>query len=104
MTAKNGRKAIFVKCGQYTLQIQKFKMATTFLGKRKFLEKKRVDYLDTLGVKNFGEIPLSRTVKEIEANLCFSIFSKNSKIQNSHHFFFFLCQFSKDFTLPKKAK
>ena len=29
---------------------------------------------------------LSRTVKEIEANLCFAIFGKNSKIQNGCHF------------------
>ena len=38
--------------------------------------------LDTLWVENFDEIALSRTVKEIEANLCFAIFGKNSKIQN----------------------
>ena len=37
-------------------------------------------------VKNFDEITLSRTVKEIEANFCFSIFGKNSKIQNGRHF------------------
>ena len=37
-------------------------------------------------VKNFDEIALSRTVKEIEANLCFAIFGKNSKIQNGRHF------------------
>ena len=36
-------------------------------------------------VENFDEIALSRTVKEIEANLCFSIFDKNSKIQNGRH-------------------
>ena len=45
-------------------------------------------------VKNFTEIALSRMVKEIEANLCFSIFGKNSKIQNGRHFwgeeYFFL--------------
>ena len=35
--------------------------------------------LDTLWVENFDEIALSRTVKEIEANLCFAIFGKNSK-------------------------
>ena len=29
---------------------------------------------------------LSCTVKEIEANLCFAIFGKNSKIQNGCHF------------------
>ena len=41
-----------------------------FLGRGKFLE----NYKD------------SRTVKEIEANLCFAIFGKNSKIQNGRHF------------------
>ena len=38
----------------------------------------------------FAEIPcemaLSRTVKEIDPNLCFSIFGKNSKIQNGRQF------------------
>ena len=42
--------------------------------------------LDTLWVENFDEIALSGTVKEIEANLCFAIFGKNSKIQNGRHF------------------
>ena len=37
-------------------------------------------------VENFDEITLSRMVKEIEANLCFAIFGKNSKIQNGRHF------------------
>ena len=46
----------------------------------------RVHSLDTLWVENFDEIALSRTVKEIEANLCFAIFGKNSKIQNGRHF------------------
>ena len=32
------------------------------------------------------KVALSRTVKEIEANLYFSIFGKNSKIQNGRHF------------------
>ena len=54
-------------------------------------------FLDTLRVENFDEIALSRTVKEIEANLCFAILGKNSKIQNSRHFwgeenFFENCQ------------
>ena len=40
----------------------------------------------SLTVENFAEIALSRTVKEIEANLCFAIFGKNSKIQNGRHF------------------
>ena len=46
----------------------------------------RVHSLDTLWFENFDEITLSRTVKEIEANLCFAIFGKNSKIQNGRHF------------------
>ena len=44
------------------------------------------NFLDTLWVENFDEIALSRTVKEIEAILCFAIFGKNSKIQNGRHF------------------
>ena len=36
--------------------------------------------------QNFDEITLSRTVKEIEANLCFAIFGNNSKTQNGRHF------------------
>ena len=42
--------------------------------------------MNTLWVENFDEIALSHTVKEIEANLCFAIFGKNSKIQNGRHF------------------
>ena len=45
-----------------------------------------VDSLDTLWVENFDKIALSRTVKEIQAILCFAIFGKNSKIQNGRHF------------------
>ena len=52
-----------------------------FLGRGKFLENCRVHSFDTLWVENFDEIALSRTVKEIEANLCFAIFGK--KIENS---------------------
>ena len=57
----------------------------------------RVHFSDTLWVENFNEIALSRTVKEIEANLCFANFGKNSKIQNGRHFwggenFFENCQ------------
>ena len=57
-----------------------------FLGTGKFFGNCRVHSLDTLGVENFDEIALSLTVKEIEANLCFAIFGKNSKIQNGRHF------------------
>ena len=46
----------------------------------------KLQRLDTLWMENFDEITLSRTVKEIEANLCFAIFGKNSKIQNGRHF------------------
>ena len=46
----------------------------------------RVQCSDTLWVENLDEIALSRMVKEIEANLCFAIFGKNSKIQNGRHF------------------
>ena len=37
--------------------------------------------LDTLGVKNFDEIALSLTVKEIEAFLCFRILAKIRKFK-----------------------
>ena len=57
-----------------------------FWGGENFFKLQRVHSLDNLWVENFDEIALSRTVKEIEANLCFAIFGKNSKIQNGHHF------------------
>ena len=61
-------------------------MAAIF-GKRKiFWKLQRLHSLDTLWVENFDEIALSRTVKQIEANLCFAIFGKNSKIRNGRHF------------------
>ena len=57
-----------------------------FWGGENFLKIAKNTFLDTLQVENFAEIALSRTVKEIEANLCFAIFGKNSKIQNGRHF------------------
>ena len=57
-----------------------------FLGRGNFFENCRVPSLDILWVENCDEIALSRTVKEIEAILCFAIFGKNSKIQNGRHF------------------
>ena len=54
-----------------------------FLGRGKFL-KNYQEY--NAQIENFDEIALSGTVKEIEANLCFAIFCKNSKIQNGRHF------------------
>ena len=61
-------------------------MAANFGEGNIFRKLSRVHFSDTLWVKNFDEIALSRTVKEIEANLCFGIFGKNSKIQNGRHF------------------
>ena len=57
-----------------------------FLGRGNFFENCQKCIFDTLWVENFDEIALSRMVKEIEAILCFAIFGKNSKIQNSRHF------------------
>ena len=49
-------------------------------GKRKiFFKLPRVHFSDTLWVENFDEIALSRTVKEIEANLFFSHFWQKFK-------------------------
>ena len=61
-------------------------MAAIFGEGKIFLKLPRVQCSDTLWVENSVEIALSRTVKEIEANLCFAIFGKNSKIQNGCHF------------------
>ena len=60
--------------------IRKFKMAAIFGEGKIFWKLQILHSLDTLWVENFDEIALSRTVKEIEANLCFAIFGKNSKI------------------------
>ena len=54
-------------------------MAAIFGEGKFFFKLPRVQCSDTLWVENFDEIALSRTVKEIEANLCFAIFGKNSK-------------------------
>ena len=61
-------------------------MAAIFGEGKIFLKIARIHSLHTLWVENFDEIALSRTVKEIEANLCFAIFGKNSKIQNGRQF------------------
>ena len=61
-------------------------MAAIFGEGKIFLKLQRLHWLDTLCIENFAEIALSRTVKEIEANLCFAIFGQNSKIQNGRHF------------------
>ena len=51
-----------------------------FLGRGKFFEIAKSTFLRYPVGRN------SRTIKEIEANLCFAIFGKNSKIQNGRHF------------------
>ena len=58
-----------------------------FLGRGNFFEncKEYLPYIPC-GSKISTKIALSRTVKEIEANLSFAIFGKNSKIQNGRHF------------------
>ena len=61
-------------------------MAAIFGEGKIFWKLQKLHSLDTLWVENFDEISLSRMVKEIEANLCFAIFGKNSKIQNGRHF------------------
>ena len=66
-------------------KIRKFKMAAIFGEGKFFFKLPRVHFLNTLWVKNFDEIALSRMVKEIEAILCFAILGKNSKIQNGRH-------------------
>ena len=73
-------------CFAFLAKIRKFKMATIFGEGKIFGKLQRLHSLDALWVENFAEISLSRTVKEIEANLCFAIFGKNSKIQNCRHF------------------
>ena len=57
-----------------------------FRGGEIFFKIAKNTMLKYLWVENFDEIALSRTVKEIEGNLCFAIFGKNSKIQNGRHF------------------
>ena len=57
-----------------------------FWGGENFLKIAKITVLRYPVGENFDEIALSRTVKEIEAHLCFAIFGKNSKIQNGRHF------------------
>ena len=61
-------------------------MAAIFGEGKIFCKLQRLHSLDTLWGENFDEIALSHTIKEIEANSCFAIFGKNSKIQNGRHF------------------
>ena len=65
---------------------QKFENLTIFGEGKIFRKLQRLHSLHSLWIENFDEIALSRTIKEIEANLCFAIFGKNSKNQNGRHF------------------
>ena len=56
-----------------------------FWGGEIFFKIAKNTMLKYLWVENLDEISLSRMVKEIEENLCFAIFGKNSKIQNGRH-------------------
>ena len=67
----------------------KIQNGSHFWGGEKFLKIGKSTFLRYpagVRVKNFDDIALFRTVKEIQANLCFAIFGKNSKIQNGRHF------------------
>ena len=55
-------------------------MAAIFGEGKIFGKLERLHSWDTLWVENFDKIALSHTVKEIETNLCFAIFGKNSKM------------------------
>ena len=57
-----------------------------FLGRGNFLKFAKSTLLRYPLGRNFDKIALSRTLKEIKANLCFSIFGRNPKIQNGRHF------------------
>ena len=56
-------------------------MAATCGEGKIFGKLQRIHFLDTRWVENIAEIALSRTVKEIEANLCFAIVGKNLKFK-----------------------
>ena len=57
-----------------------------FWGGENFLKIAKSTFLRYPVGRKFRRNRSSRTVQEIEANLCFAIFGKNSKIQNSRHF------------------
>ena len=61
-------------------------MAAIFGESKIFGKLPKVHWLDTMWVENVEEIALSRMVKEIQGNLCFSIFGQNLKIQNGRIF------------------
>ena len=56
-------------------------MAAIFGEGKIFGKLQRLHSLDPLWIENFAEIALSRTVKEIEANLCFAFLAKIRKFK-----------------------
>ena len=58
----------------FLTKIRKFKMGAIFREGNIFGKLPIVNCFGNLWVENFKEIALSRTVKEIEANLCFFAF------------------------------
>ena len=56
-------------------------MAAIFGEGKIFGKLQRLHSLDPLWIENFAEIALSRTVKEIEANLCFPFLAKIRKFK-----------------------
>ena len=75
-------KLCFAKFGKNS----KIQNGRHFWGGENFLKIAKITFLRYPVGENFDEIALSRTVKEIEAILCFAISGKNSKIQNGRHF------------------
>ena len=61
-------------------------MAAIFGEGKYFLKIVKITFLRYPVGRKFRQNALSRMVKEIETNLCFAIFGKNSKIQNGRHF------------------
>ena len=57
-----------------------------FLGRGKFFEIAKTNIARIACGSKISTKSRCHTVKEIEANSCFAIFGKNSKIQNGRHF------------------
>ena len=66
--------------------LAKIQNAAIFGEGKFFLKIAKITFLRYPVGRKFRQNRSSRMVKEIEANLCFSIFGKNSKIQNGRQF------------------
>ena len=67
-------------------KFEKIQNGRHFWGGENFLKIVKITFLKYPVGQKFRRNCLSRTFKEIEGNLCFAIFGKNSKIQNGRHF------------------